>query len=316
MMKKILLSATALLFVITVMAQENANLKMNLEKNKLYRLKSVSGQTITQTVNGAQQTVESKVDYTLSLKMLDMTPDFMVTEVHFDTLITITNTMGKTVNINSTVEGDLKSSETGDIMSCIMNRLSKNAIYVKMDFTGKPAEIVNAKMLSDMILKDTASITLTEPTASAIKTQIAGTISDNTLKTMIGGFTWHLPGKQVSVGDEWKITEQVNSGGMLLAITTTHHLDGISGNYANITVESNIKAAENAAPIQSGGATVTYDNLAGMSKSNLVIDIRTGLVVEDTAKIRISGNLGISAPGFSLQMPMDINGETKVTAVQ
>jgi len=315
-MKKILLSATALLFVITVMAQENANLKINLEKNKLYRLKSVSGQTVTQTVNGAQQTVESKVDYTLSLKMLDMTPDFIVTEVHFDTLITNTNTMGKTVIINSTVEGDLKSSETGDIMSYIMNRLSKNAIYVKMDFTGKPVEIVNAKMLSDMILKDTASITLTEPVASAIKTQIAGTISDNTLKTMIGGFTWHLPGRQVSVGDEWKIAEQLNSGGMSLAITTTYHLDGINGYNANITVESSIKAAENAAPIQSGGATVTYDNLAGMSKSNLVIDIRTGLVVEDKAKTRISGNLGISAPGFSMQMPMDINGETKVTALQ
>jgi len=38
---------------------------------------------------------------------------------------------------------------------------------------------VNAKMLSDMILKDTASITLTEPVASAIKTQIAGTISES-----------------------------------------------------------------------------------------------------------------------------------------
>jgi hypothetical protein len=315
-MKKILLSATAILFFISAMAQNSASLKMNPEKNKLYRLKSVSEQTITQTVNGNQQTVESKVEYTLSMKMLDVTPDFMVTEIHFDTLITNTNSMGKTTIINSTVEGDIKSSETGDIMSCIMNRLSRNALYVKMDFTGKPVEIVNAKMLSDMVLKDTATITLAEPLAAAIKTQIAGTVSDNNLKTMIGGFTWHLPGRQVSVGDRWEITEQTNSGGMLLAITTNYHLDRINGNNADITVESSIKAAENAAPIQSGGATVSYDNLTGMSKSNLVIDIRTGLVVEDNAKTRISGNLGISAPGFSMQMPMDINGETKVVALQ
>ncbi len=315
-MKKILLSVIAILLGISAMAQNSASLKMNPEKNKLYRFKSVSEQIITQTVNGNQQTVESKVEYTLSMKMLDVTPEFMVTEVHFDTLITNTNTMGKTTTINSTLEGDIKSSETGDIMSCIMNRLSRNALYVKMDYTGKPVEIVNAKMLSDMVLKDTASITLTEPIASAIKTQMAGTISDNNLKTMIGGFTWHLPGRQVSVGDEWQIAEQLNSGGMLLAITTTYHLDGINGNNASITVESNIKAAENAAPIQSGGATVSYDNLTGMSKSNLVVDIRTGLVVEDNAKTRISGNLGISAPGFSMQMPMDINGETKVIAVK
>jgi len=315
-MKKILLSAIAVLFIYPVMAQQTTNLKMNLEKNKLYRFKSVSEQTINQTVSGNNQTVETKVNYTLSLKMLDETPEFMVTEVHFDTLITNTNTMGKVTLISSAVEGDIKSSETGDIMSCIMNRLSRNALYVKIDFTGKPVEIVNAKMLSDMVLRDTSSITLAEPLAGAIKTQIAGMISDNNLKTMIGGFTWHLPGKEVSVDDEWVINEQVNSGGMLLAITTTYHLDEINGNNANITVESGIKAVENAAPIQSGGATVTYDNLKGMSKSNLVVDIRTGLVVEDKAKTHISGNLGISGPGFSMQMPMDINGESKVTALQ
>jgi hypothetical protein len=315
-MKKILLSATTLLVIIPVMAQESVNLKLNLEKNKLYRLKSVSEQTVTQTVNGNQQNVETKADYTVSLKMLDVTPDFMVTEVHFDTLITNTNTMGKTTSINSTVEGDITSSETSDIMSCIMNRLSKNALFVKLDFTGRPVEVVNAKMLSDLILKDTAFITLTEPIASALKTQMAGTVSDNTLKTMIGGFTWHLPGKEVSVGDEWKNTEQTNSGGMLLSITTTYHLDGISGNNARITVESSIKAAENAPPIQSGGATVTYDNLSGLSKSNMVIDTGTGLVLEDNAKTRITGTLGVSAPGFSMEMPIDINGETKVKALK
>lgn len=315
-MKKIFLSAFTILLFIPVIAQETATLKMNLEKNKLYRLKSVSMQTTTQIVNGNQQTAETKVEYTISVKMLDMTPDFMVTEVYFDTLITNTNSMGKTVTINSTVESDIKSSETEDIMSCVMNRLSRNALYVKMDFTGKPVEVVNAKMLSDMILKDTASITLAEPVASALKTQIAGTVSDNNLRTMIGSFTWHLPGRQVSVGDKWEITEQINSGGMLLAITTTYHLDGINENNADITVESNIKAAENAPPIQSGGATVTYDNLTGMSKSNLRVDVRTGLVVEDNVKTHISGNLSISAPGLSMQMPMDINGETKIKALQ
>jgi hypothetical protein len=297
-MKKILLSSIAVMFFISAVAQESGSLKMNLEKNKLYRLKSVSGQTVIQTVNGNQQTVDSKVEYTISLKMIDVTPDFMITEIHFDTLITNTNSMGQTININSTLEGDIKSSETADIMSCIMNRLSKNALYVKIDFTGKPIEIVNSKMLSGLVLQDTGSITLAEPLATAMKKQIAGTISDDNLKTMIGSFTWHLPGKQVSKGDDWTITEQTNSGGMLLAIITTYHLDGIKGNYANVSVESNIRAAENAAPIQSGGATVTYDNLTGLSKSN------------------ISGNLVVSGPGFSMQMPMDINGETKVIALQ
>ena len=315
-MKKILLSVIAIQFGISVMAQNSASLKMNLEKNKVYRLKSVSEQTITQTVNGNQQTVDSRVNYTLSLKMIDVTPDFMITEIHFDTLVTNTNSMGKTVSFSSTLEGNIKSSETGDIMSCIMNRLSKSTLYVKMDFTGRPIEIVNTKMLSDLVLKDTSSITLTGPMAAAVKMQVANTISDDNLKTMIGMFTWCLPAKQVSSGDDWNVTQQINSGGMKLDIITAYHLNGISGNYANITAESNIKASENAVPIKSGGASVTYDNLQGLSKSDMVIDIRTGLIVEDKAKTHISGNLGISAPGMSMQMPMDINGESKVTALQ
>jgi hypothetical protein len=133
---------------------------------------------------------------------------------------------------------------------------------------------------------------------------------------MIGMFTWCLPGKQVSTGDNWNVTQQMNSGGMMLDIITTYHLDGLNGNNANITVESNIKAAENADPIESGGATVTYDDLKGLSKSDMVIDIRNGLIIEDKAKTHITGNLGITAPGFSMQMPMDINGESKTIVLQ
>jgi hypothetical protein len=315
-MKKIFLSCIAVLFCISIVAQNTANLKMNLEKNKVYRLKSVSEQAVTQTVNGVQQATDSKVDYTLSLKMIDATSDFMITEVHFDTLITNTNTMGKMVIISSVNEGDIKSAEIADVMSCIMNRLSKNALYVKMDFAGRPIEIVNSKMLSDLIMKDTSSITLAGPTAAAVKKQIINMVSDNSLKTMIEMFTWCLPGKQVSTGDNWNVTQQTSSGGMMLDIITTYHLVGLNGNNADITAESNIKASENAVPIESGGAKVTYDNLKGLSKSTMVIDIRTGLTVENKAKTHITGNLGISAPGFSMQMPMDINGESKVIALQ
>jgi Family of unknown function (DUF6263) len=315
-MKKILLSCVTILFCISVIAQNSVNLKLNLEKNKVYRFNSVSEQTILQTVNGNQQTVESKTNHTASIKMVDATAAFIIAEVHFDTLITNTNSMGKTINISSVSEGDIKSKETTDIMSCIMNRLSKNAVYVKMNFTGKVIDIVNSKMLSDLIMKDTSSITLSGPMASAIKSQIANLISDNTLKTMVESFTNFLPGKQVVTGDKWSVTLNTNSGGMALDIITTYHLDGVEGNTVNVTAESGIKASANAVPMESGGAKITYDDINGLSKSNMVIDIRTGLVVEDKGKTHITGNLGVSAPGMSMQIPMDINSTSKIIALQ
>jgi proteasome assembly chaperone (PAC2) family protein len=315
-MKKLLLSFSTILFCFSIIAQNSVTLKMNLEKNKVYRFNSVSEQTIIQTVNGNQQTVESKTNNTIAIKMIDATPDFIITEVRFDTLISNTNSMGKEMNMSSVSERDIKSTEMVDVMSCIMNRLSKNALYVKMDFSGKVLEIVNAKMLSDVIMKDTSSITLTGTVATGIKTQIKNMISDNTLKTMVEMFTRYLPGKQVSTGENWTINERTNSGGMTLDIATDFHLDGVKGDAASISAESNIKAAENAGPMISGGATITYDDLKGLSKSTIVIDIRTGFVVDDKSKTHIAGNLGVSGPGFSMQIPMDINGTSKVVALQ
>jgi hypothetical protein len=315
-MKKILLMCAAVLLSVSIIAQNGVNLKMNLEKNKVYGFSSASEQTITQTVNGNQQVIESKTDNAVSIKMIDATADFMIAEVHLDTLISNTNTMGKTMIISSVSEGDIKSSKTDDIMGAIMNRLSRNALYVKMDYTGKVLEIVNLKMLSDMILRDTTALTLTGMTRSAIKTQIQNTISDNALKERIEPFTRYLPGKQVATGDNWNLTETTNSGGMMLEISTDYHLDGVKDNTANITAESGIKAADNAGPMESGGAKITYDNLKGLSKSSIVIDTRTGLIIEAKAKTHIAGNLGVTVPGMNLDIPMDISSESKVIALK
>jgi hypothetical protein len=298
------------------MAQNGVILKLNLEKNKVYRFSSASEQTVSQTINGNQQTTETKTNNTVSIKMVDATTDFMIAEVRFDSIVYNNNAMGKTTIVSSVSEGNIKSSEASDVLSSIMNRLSKNALYIKLDFTGKVLEIVNSKMLSDVIMKDTSSITLTGPMASGVKAQIKNMVSDNALKTMVEVFTYNLPGKQVTKGENWKITLNTNSGGMSLNIITNYHLNGVNGNTADITAESNIKAAQNAAPMEAGGAKITYDDLNGLSKSSIMIDTRTGLVVENKAKTHITGNLGITGPGYSMQMPMDINGDARVIALQ
>lgn len=314
-MKKLLISGLAVLFGFSLYAQ-TALLKLNLEKDKTYRLRSVSEQVVSQTMNGNQQNTESDVTYTFTLKMMDLTPDFMIAEIHFDTIVTVTNAMGKNITISSLSEGNMKSSEASEIMSCIMNRLSKSAIYARLDFSGRPLEIINEKMLSDLILKDTSSLTLTGPVRQAIKTQIVNTINANALKSMISGFTWFLPGREVKQGDTWNVTQQESSGGMLLDVVTEYHLDAINGENASVSAESSIKPSASATPIQSGGATVTYDNLQGMSKSTLILNVQTGLANQHTGKSHISGNLGISAPGFSMQMPMDISANSKTTALK
>jgi hypothetical protein len=313
-MKNFLLSFTAILLGFTLFAQSGTTLKLNLEKNKVYRLKSTSEQTISQTMNGMQQNTNVSTNSVVSIKMMDASADFLVAEFRFDTLVTITNAMGKVVSINSANEGNISSAEAGDVMTVIMNRLSKNPLYVKMDYTGKVIELVNAKMLSDILLKDTASIT--GESAPVIKMQIVNMTSQKALISMAEVFTHNLPGKPVTSGDKWDITENMNSGGMSLDIITTYSLEGIKENAANLSAESTIQASPNAEPLSYGPAKVMYDELKGMGKSEVILDIRTGLLIQNTSKTHLAGNLNISVQGMSLQMPMEMDGTSKVVSLQ
>lgn len=315
-MQKFFVSTLMVLAGAVTFGQSGADLKLNLEKNKVYKLSSSSEQTIVQTVNGNQQTVESKSVYAISLKMMDVAKEFMVTEVRFDSMSTTTNTMGKVIKMSSSSQGDIKSSETSEIMSYVMNRLSKTPVYAKIDFTGKVLELVNGKMVSDMIARDTSNLTLTGPVAAALKTQIVNMVGDNSLKTLIAMFTHFLPGKSVNKGESWEITNTSNSGGLSLDIVTTYRLDAIAANNANVTAESVIRTAANAVPMKQGGATITYDDIKGLSKSTMSVDPGTGLVIESNAKSHISGNLGLSMPGVSMTIPMDINSNSKVISLQ
>jgi len=292
--------------------QDKATLRLNLEKNKIYRLCSTTEQTTSQTVQGMAQNVESKTRYVISLKMMDATPDFLVSEIRFDTVDIRSNAMGKTTLISSASEGDVTSQETSALLSYFMHRLTQNPLFVKIDYAGHVIDIVNAQMLSNIILKDTASVTLTGIMGNALKKEIANMVSANSLKNMIETFTWNLPGGEVSKGDSWQIIQKMNTGGMALDIVTSSRLDNVKDHAASVTAQSEIKAAANAAPIQSGGATVSYDGLQGMSKTTLLIDTRTGLPLESSGKTSISGNLGVSAPGVSMQIPLTIKGETIV----
>ena len=315
-MKKILFILACVLVTFSVMAQSGVNLRLNLEKNKVYRLSSISEQQISQTINGNQQNTESKSRYVISLKMMDVTPDFMIVEARFDTMITNTNTMGKISVMSSAKEGDVKSAETAEVMSYFMNKFVKNPLFLKMDFTGKVLEFLNIKMFAEATLKDTSAITLTGPVASAVKMSIVNMVSDKSLSNLVEMFTYNLPGKQVETGGKWNITQKMYSGGMTLDIINDFRLDEVNGFQAKISSESNIKAAENAPPIESAGARVTYDDLTGLSKSNLIIDIRTGLLIENKAKTHISGNMGVSVGAMSMTIPMDINGESKINELQ
>jgi hypothetical protein len=313
-MKKMVFSFFLTVLSFSVMAQNSVDLKLNPEKNKVYRFKSESEQNVSQTVNGVEQTTSTSSKSLFSFKMIDVSPEFIVAEARFDTIFSKTNAMGQVVVINSANEGNMASKETSDVMSCIMHRLSSNPIYVKMEPTGKVKEIVNLAMLQAIILKDTASVT--GMAAPMIKIQINNSVSPDALKSMIEAFTYVLPAREIKAGEHWTAKDQVNAGGMSLQINADYTLETLSGNTAVVNSESSIQAAEGAKPMEYSGARISYDGIMGASKADITIDTTTGFVIRNDSKSNIAGDLNVSVQGMSMQIPMKIISESNIVSVK
>lgn len=311
-MKNLFLAVFLFFAVVAGSAQNQANLKLNPEKNKVYRFRTTSEQSISQTINGIQQNTGIDNYAVTSFKMVDATPEFLIAEIRFDTIITKVNAMGNINTFNSVSKGNMGSEDINEVMACVLNRLSNNALFTKMDYTGKVIEIINAEMLYGIIMKDADSIK--GQTAPMIRTQIENMVSKDALKTMAESLTNYLPGKQVGSGEKWQVTSTTSSGGMAFEVITGYNLNSINGNSAIITAESDIKPASGAKPIDYGAAQVTYYEVKGLSKSKLIVDTTTGLIIENTSKNSISGDLDVNVQGNNMQIPMVMSGESKTVA--
>jgi hypothetical protein len=309
-MKNLIILAVALLCCHTVNAQQTASLKLNLEKNKVYHLRKVTQQNIVQSMNGMEQTTSVNNTSAVSIKMIEQTPDFLVTEVRFDTIITKTSAMGQNFTFNSTNPGNIKSDKVNEVMDCLMNRYCATPLFVKITPTGKVLEIINLKLFSTNVLKDVDSIK--GQTAMMVKNQSKGLTDAKTLTTSIESFTNYLPGKDVSVGNSWENVVNTNSGGMSLAVTSKFQLNDIKGNNAFISGDSKIAPA-GSEPMEINGMKIFYD-LAGTSKATIELNTKSGLVNKSSEKNHMEGTMKIEMPGNSMSIPVKVDGETSTVS--
>jgi hypothetical protein len=308
-MKTLISTVIAIVFSVSLMAQSSANLSLNLDMNKTYKIKSTTEQNTTVTFGGApQQSVTSSYSF-LSLKPVSNGKDFIVAELRFDTIATKVS-MPK-MDMNSTKPGNIKSTDPSEVVGCILNRLSSQTFNVKLALTGNVIEISNLKAIVDNILKDIDSIQ--GQAAPMLKAQIGMMISENALKGMIEAITAYLPGKKVSVGESWNSRITISAGGLGMLIDNNYKLKKINGTQAEVSAEATIEPASQA-PMDMGGAQITYD-VRGLGKTTLIIDTKTGWIVKATSKSHNQGNMNIKAQGNDMQMPMETDGTTEIVAV-
>jgi hypothetical protein len=311
-MKTILSFAVLAIFYCTASAQKSVDLKYNLEPNKTYKVKYTSVQNRVQTAQGMQFTSDVNSDLVFSIKPLKNEDSVIICEVRFDTIKTLSNTSNMpSMEINSSEPGNIKSSDPAEALGCITNRLSKSAFLAKMTNTGHILEIMNIQQISKNILSGVDSIP--GQMGPFIKSQAEMMVSESTLKGMIESVTAYLPGKEVGAGDTWKSEINLSAGGMSMLITTDYKLNELNKKTAEISGEMVVEPA-GSDPMVINGAEITMD-IRGIGKTNLTVDTKTGWILKGTLKQQMKGDMFVSAPGTSMQIPTEINSESTIVSL-
>jgi hypothetical protein len=288
--------------------QKHAMLKFSLEPSIVYRLKSESQQNMSQSMGGMQRNTTVNNTTVVSLKVLEEAKDFMVVEFRFDTIIINTNSAGMSFNINSTDTGDLNSDNIGEVLSVFMSRYCSNPLFAKMTYDGKISEFINLSLFTDYIIKDIDSIK--SQMAPFIKGRAKIMADPKSIKSSIESITVYLPGTKVEVGGSWDQSLDLNSGGMMYLINSHYQLNKIDGDVADIAFESTMDPA-GSEPVVMDGNTIT-NHIRGTSKSNMKVDIRSGMLIESTGKYHMEGDLDVEVQGNQILIPNTIDGETRI----
>lgn len=308
-MKTLVTFLTIALVSCNMMAQSSAELKYNLEKNKVYRVKTSSTQDQKMTVQGMDRNTETKSTTYFSLKMLDAKPGFFIAEAKFDTMITLVS--APPMELNSSHKGDINSEDGVEVTKCILNRLSNSTILVRMDYKGHVLDIMNYNVIAENVLAGTDSL---KGQAAMAKGQIEMLVKKDALIGMIEGITAYLPNEKVKKGAKWESSFVNVAGGVGMAITSNYVLKELEKSKAIIEANSIVEPASSE-PTVMNGAEITNE-LSGLGKSTIEIDSETGWVIKASSKTQMSGNMHIKAPGQAFSMPLESIINSEITVIE
>ena len=144
-MKTLVAALSFLMMGIVSFAQSPVNFKLNLQKGKTYAVNTLSNQTMQQSAQGQQVTIDIKSQRFSSFKVLNQEKDVMDIEITFDTIASkISNPM---------FARETNSAKPGkEPLEKILNKLSIAKLVFKLSTSGKFMGFVNYPKFKDEVL--------------------------------------------------------------------------------------------------------------------------------------------------------------------
>jgi len=307
-MKTFISTSLAIFFGLSLMAQSSVNLKLNLEKGKVYKTKSCNHQTIQRGVNGQQMTMEVTSNSFMSFKQISKENDVMLIEIKFDTIENKINSPMFKKETNSA-----KPAKSNEYFERLMNRFSAFTLTAKISTSGKFIGFENYKIFKANVMEIMDSVPATQK--DQVQKQAESFLKEPILQSMVEPLFSYLPEKTVNNGDKWESSYVQSSPQANMLMSNTFTLNSIENNKAKISGKSEIESMPSNEPAKEGDPQMSTE-AKGASTSDLTVDLSTGLISKGSIKSHIDGTTTMKNQGNEMKMPFVIDLQSEINKVE
>lgn len=290
---------TLLLIVLTTVASAQIKLNYSLDTNTSYSSNVMIEQTISQTVMGQTQDIQSDQGYGVTITVNEVNSDTYLLNMFYNSVMINSPMMGLTYDSdNSANEPTGPAKAIASVVGTDFNfELTNNGTVNNISGIEAMLDTMAASMDFD-----------SEEQATVFKSQMAAQYNVETLKSQMKRTMIIFPDKKLNKGDSWSADESVNTP-FPMNIQTMYELADYDSETATINVSSDIFSELQ--QLNMNGATMTPD-LTGEQFGTIVIDRSTGLVLSIELEQLISGVMSMTSPQ-KMEIPIEITGATNIT---
>jgi len=304
-MKKLISAIIAIAFAFCGFAQ-SYDLKLNLEKGKVYKQGLISDMKMSMDMMGNLIDVNMTMSTFNSYKVLDIKDGKFDLEVKYDSMKMQMKFMGQERTYNS----ESNENPANDMLSNMIQSFKNKAFKIKMTPAGEIVEVSDTDSMFADFFK--ANANLTEEQKASAKKQIEGSFGPENIKNALASSCGIFPSNAVKIGDKWT-KEGTFTANMNAKIATTYELKEINKDYYILGSVSEFINDGNSG-MDLNGVKVNL-NITGNITGDFKVNRKSGWIMSSEGKQNVSaeGEIAMNnggAEGEKVKLKMKIEGNS------
>ncbi len=281
------------------------DLRLNLKKGQVIRMRMINEQKIHQVIQGMEQSMDQVIGMGITLDVKDVDDDGnagIYASYHW---IKFTQEGGPVSIVYDSDDPPAEIHPSAKMLAA----LKGNGFMMRVNPLGKVLSIKGAEeMLKNAMEKADLP---PGPETDAIKQNLAQQFSDEALKKNWENMMAFYPDEPVGVGGRWNIKGE-GAGAFSMTLYNAYVMEKLEKDTAVLRVESTLITGGNGEPIRVGAMEMKH-SLKGRQRGTIHLDLETGFTRSAEMTQNISGTIEMDVGGGKIiKWPIKIKTKVKM----